>query len=348
MQQHSLTLHTLVDILQHAMMVTFFVMVMMMLIEYITVITRKRRKKPFQQSGPIQVLTASILGIIPGCLGSFTTVSLYIHRLMGFGALLTTMIATTGDEAFVMFSMIPGGAIKLNLILLIISITAGLLVNAILRDQFIGIPASHRIPEHGEDNNCSFSLKQVVPQLQKITFTRVLLITGGIFFLFYILTGAEFDHGWEWEKVTFLVVTVVGLFIVTTVPDHFLNEHLWRHTIVKHIPRIFLWTLASFLVIDIALNYLDLENWIRGNHWMILTIALLVGLIPQSGPHIIFITLFAGGTIPFSVLLANSIVQEGHGALPLLAESGKSFFWIKVIKLAIGLLAGLSGILFHF
>jgi hypothetical protein len=77
-------------------------------------------------------------------------------------------------------------------------------------------------------------------------------------------------------------------------------------------------------------------------------LALIIGIIPQSGPHIIFVTLFAGGTIPFSVLLVNSIVQDGHGAIPLLAESPRSFILLKAIKLGLGILAGATGLLLGF
>jgi hypothetical protein len=42
-------------------------------------------------------------------------------------------------------------------------------------------------------------------------------------------------------------------------------------------------------------------------------------------------------------LLANSIVQEGHAGLPLLAESKKGFFCMKLISVVVGLLAGLAG-----
>jgi hypothetical protein len=54
----------------------------------------------------------------------------------------------------------------------------------------------------------------------------------------------------------------------------------------------------------------------------------------------VFITLFAGGMIPFSVLLASSIAQDGHTALPLLAESKKSFVLAKAINIVIGFVIG--------
>jgi hypothetical protein len=91
-----------------------------------------------------------------------------------------------------------------------------------------------------------------------------------------------------------------------------------------------------------------MDHWLEANTAIVLVIALLVGLIPQSGPHIIFITMFANGLLPFSILLANSVVQDGHGAMPLLAESGRSFFILKGIKLLIGILIGVSGMILGF
>ncbi|MDR0941485.1 MAG: hypothetical protein LBM68_04585, partial [Bacteroidales bacterium] len=73
----------------------------------------------------------------------------------------------------------------------------------------------------------------------------------------------------------------------------------------------------------------------------LLVLAILVGLIPESGPHIIFISLYVTGVIPFGILLANFIVQEGHAALPLFAESKNTFFLVKAIKCCIALVVGL-------
>jgi hypothetical protein len=80
----------------------------------------------------------------------------------------------------------------------------------------------------------------------------------------------------------------------------------------------------------------------------VLGLAILIGLIPQSGPHILFVTLFAHGEVPLSILLANSIVQEGHAGLPLLAESRSSFFRMKAISAIIGIFVGLLGYFLEF
>jgi hypothetical protein len=102
------------------------------------------------------------------------------------------------------------------------------------------------------------------------------------------------------------------------------------------------------MAIQILLGYFHLEEWVRANLWMILILAVFVGIIPQSVPHIIFISLFAEGAISFSVLLPNSIVQDGHGAIPLLAESGRSFIILRLIRVGIGLAVGFTGLALHF
>ena len=142
----------------------------------------------------------------------------------------------------------------------------------------------------------------------------------------------------------FILGAVFSLFVILTVPDHFLEQHLWEHVIKKHLLRIFLWTFGALLAIHYLDNWLDISSWIQDNLYIVLIIAVLVGIIPESGPHLVFVTLFAQGTIPFAILLANSIVQDGHGTLPLLAVSGRAFIWLKVVNIVIGLVLGLLGL----
>ena len=68
--------------------------------------------------------------------------------------------------------------------------------------------------------------------------------------------------------------------------------------------------------------------------------AALFGLIPESGPHLLFVTMYDRGIVPLSILVTSSIVQDGHGMLPLLAHSRLDFVKVKAINLAAGLLVG--------
>ncbi len=119
----SIDLH---KIISQTIMITTFVMVMMMVIEFLNVKSKgdwayRLKKSPF-----LQILLAAVMGLIPGCLGAYTIVSLYAHEIIRFSALVTAMIATSGDEAFVMFSLIPEYALVLNAIIFFIAVAVGL------------------------------------------------------------------------------------------------------------------------------------------------------------------------------------------------------------------------------
>jgi len=152
----------------------------------------------------------------------------------------------------------------------------------------------------------------------------------------------------RWLNILFLFVAAAAFFIVLSVTEHFLKEHILHHVIHKHLLRVFLWTFGSLLFIYILSLFFNFNEWMSDNQIFMLLIALVIGLIPQSGPHIVFITLFMNNIIPFSILLANSVVQNGHSGLSLIAESKKSFIIMKLIAFFVGLLVGVIGFLFSF
>ena len=143
-------------------------------------------------------------------------------------------------------------------------------------------------------------------------------------------------------NVVFAIISIITLFFTATASEHFIKDHLWKHVLKRHMVSIFLWTFGTLMVCQIGMQYLDIEHWISNNMAIVILVAVLVGIIPESGPHLIFVTLFAQGVLPFYVLLVNSIVQDGHSALPLLAESKMSFAKAKLINIAVGLIIGFA------
>lgn len=123
-----------------------------------------------------------------------------------------------------------------------------------------------------------------------------------------------------------------------------LRERL-RHT-AGHAVKIFLWALGVMLLTCFAEQYIDLATWVNERAWLMIPLAVLIGLIPQSGPHLIFVTLFASGIIPLPVLLASCIVQEGHAGIPLLADDKRAFVRMKAVKCVLGLAVGYIALLF--
>ncbi len=337
------------DLFKHAMIITVFVMIMMLLIEYLAVTNKGKWNRHFDRNPWLQVIIAALLGISPGCLGAYLVVSLYVHRMFQFSALVAAMIATMGDEAFVFFGMLPGKALLVTAVLFIVAVICGFILTALPAGKRKMIRRTGHLDFHENDPECkSFVPSLILPQLKRMTFERGVFLTGGIVFVLLLLSGDIGPESWNWQRVVFLIVAAIELFIAFTVPDHFMQQHLWEHVTKKHFMRIFLWTFGAFLVIHTGLEFLHLEDWIRQNLLSILILAVLVGIIPESGPHILFISLYASGNIPLSILLANSIVQDGHGALPLLAETRRDFVRMKGVNLLIGTIVGLAGIMIGF
>jgi len=351
---HSTDIHTghlfFVDPLRHALLITTFIMMVMLIIEYLNVLSRGSWSKHLKSSSWLQVVFAGLMGIIPGCLGTYTVVSLYAHRIMNFASLVTVMIATSGDEAFLMMAMIPKTYLILTLIIFGIAVFTGFILNLIPRiSNFQPFSDQHKLPIHHEDHECQcFQRETIIPQLRALSFTRALLIAGGILVMVFVGLGELGPEDWGWMRVVLFTGSIVTLFIIITVPEHFLMAHLWEHILKKHLVKIFLWSLGTLIALHFIEDQIEIRKWMDANLVWMIVIAALIGLLPTSGPHLVFITLFASGTLPFSVLLVNSMVQDGHGSLPLLAESKRSFIYMKLLNFLVALIFGFLLILLGF
>lgn len=371
-------------------MITSFVVVIMLFIELLNVFTKGRWSHWLHRYKPIQVIIATLLGLIPGCFGGFAVVSMWTHGAISFGALVAALISGVGDEAFVMLVRMPGRALVLFAVIGVIAIFVGLIIDRL--KVSVKIPRQmkeHLVVHEHEQLNLSDSFKGWKNNFRPLTFTRGLLIGGLSIFILAMITGYfEHDHSGSevmyqtinsgssqtpdalgitvpngieslheealmpfdefWFNTLFIVLAVFVLITFFIVNDHFLEEHLWKHIIRQHVPKIAVWTFGALLLIHFLMASVDLQNWVQNNTMWILLLAVFIGLIPESGPHLVFITLFLNGSIPFSILLANSITQDGHASLPLLAESKRGFLTAKLINAFVGLVIGYSGILLGF
>ena len=407
-----MTLNTFYIILQQTLIITTLVLGMMMVIEFINVRTGGLWSNKLQSKPWLQILFAIIMGIIPGCLGTYTVVSLYVHRVLNFPALMAALISTTGDEAFFMFSLFPEKALLINLILIVLSIIVAVILQLTMKNKFVGLHKEMSFPIH-ENESCNHThhhKHSVKSNIKNISFVRALLITMSLGVLIMVLSGVidgshhlnllmggqteesvihsleshqvaespshqvdchnhshqvsespshqvdchsqchshshshshDHSHGGEadWIRIILIVLFVTILVIVVVAEEHFLEEHLWQHVIKVHLPKIFLWTFGVILCLTIINNFVNIHEIINSKPFIVLIVAILIGLIPQSGPHLIFLILFANGDLPLGILLANCIVQDGHGALPLLAESRKAFIVSKGIKVVLAVLVG--------
>ncbi len=266
------------EILFHSLQITGIVFIMMVIIDWIDVRTQGKLQQWVSGRRFQQYIVSSFLGVTPGCMGSYMTVSLYMHGLLTMGAVVGGMVATSGEASFVMFAQFPKIALLIHVILLVLGI-----IVAFSSDFFVN--KFKIIPSEG--------CEAVVYHNDEKSF------------------------------------------------KHYITEHIWKHIILRHMGKIFLWTFLALWIIHIGMEYFNLEGFTRSNPFLVLIIAALLGIIPDSAPQYIFIFMFSSGLIPFSILLTSSIVQDGHGLLPLLSYSVKDSIIIKIFNVIYGLIIGL-------
>ena len=436
-----------IDILRNSVLITGLVVVMMMMIESLNIESKGMLFKGLRKTKIGQVVVAALLGSVPGCMGGFATVSLYTHRLFSFGALVAMMIASSGDEAFVMLAMIPDQALVIFAGLFILAVIVGVVVDFIYDRRHARHCTRHEHEECGMDAGCdtgyavhevhegadchchgegrSFAVAQDdrkdaqddrrdvqddkgnarSDRKKHYGWKRMVMFVGLAVFIVALATGRlghehhhgdvpasldmteeHHDHGHihgegmahihedghiheheteaghehmhkavtlhidlldeDWMNVLFAGLSVIVLFVLLFASDHFVEEHLWNHIVRKHLPVIFAWTFGVLLAIGIVLQHFDITHWISDNTVLMILLATAIGIIPESGPHMIFVTLYATGVVPMPVLLASCISQDGHASLPLIAESKKSFAWAKLINCIIALAVGFGAMLF--
>jgi hypothetical protein len=340
-----------VSIFKHALEISFFVFVMMLLVDFVDLITNKRISDMIKGGKLRQYTLSSFFGSIPGCLGAFMNVSLYVRGIIGFGAVVGGMIATSGDEAFVMLSEFPGTAMMLFGLLFVCGVIFASISDKIIdffkistcntcldaecvecmADNSIGIDTNFRdILQPGNFSN----------NFKSLSFTRFLFFVLILSFAALVASGHLGPESWDWERVTFIILSLCTLTIIIVVSEHYLHSHIWEHIIKKHILRVFLWSFAALLIVHWGLSYWNIDLFVKQNTWLVLVIAALISIIPESGPHLVFVMMFAQGLIPFSVLFTSSFVQDGHGILPLLSYSVKDAIIVKILNLVFGLSIG--------
>jgi hypothetical protein len=225
----------LVTVFKESLVIAFFVFVMMLLVDFVESAS-KRRMSTIIQGGPWRQYTlAAFLGATPGCLGAFLNVSLYVHGMISFGAIVGGMIATSGDEAFVMLAQFPGQGL-----LLFASLFAAGLVFAWISDRLIQILkfTACATCRAGHCDQCLpgpqqpammagiFGPHNFVRNYHSLSFTRFLLLGLIISFLVFVSFGILGPATWNWKRITFVALSLCALYIGMVVPEHYLHDHI--------------------------------------------------------------------------------------------------------------------------
>jgi hypothetical protein len=156
-----------------------------------------------------------------------------------------------------------------------------------------------------------FNKQLIIENYKKPSSARILLVSGiGIVTLAVIL-GFIGSSSWNIKQSILFVLSIVSFGIISTAPEHFLKEHIWKHIVKKHIGSVLLWSFSAIIFVELGFEYWNIEEFVQQHMELVGLIAVLLAIVPESGPHMIFVMLYARGLIPFSILLASSFVQKG-------------------------------------
>ena len=108
--------------------VTVFVGTVLMIFGYIN----------FKQAGKLveriekskrQPIIGALLGLTPGCGGAIFVMPLFPSGVVSFGTVVATLIATMGDSAFVLMSVMPKEYILVSILSFIVAVITGYIVD---------------------------------------------------------------------------------------------------------------------------------------------------------------------------------------------------------------------------
>ena len=136
--------------------------------------------------------------------------------------------------------------------------------------------------------------------LKKPGYKRLILLFGLLVFIIGISAGflEHEHHGQEhlhysifsekWLNLIFAGLSLITLIFTLFSTRHFIEEHIWNHIVKHHFLKILLWTFGTLLVIHFLVENLDITRWINEQYWVVLLLAILIGIIPTSGPSSCF------------------------------------------------------------
>ena len=109
--------------------VTVFVGAVLMIFGYINYKQAGKLVESIGKSKKAQPFIGALLGLTPGCGGAIFVMPLFPAGVVSFGTVVATLIATMGDSAFVLMSVMPKEYIYVSILSFIVAIIVGYILD---------------------------------------------------------------------------------------------------------------------------------------------------------------------------------------------------------------------------
>jgi hypothetical protein len=267
-----------------------------------------------------QPAIAALLGALPGCGGAIVVVTQYTRGHATFGALISVLVATMGDAAFLLLAQDPASFGIVLGISLVAGTVSGMVVDRIHGRDFLrrdrpGLAVANPVARHA-----------LLPAGSKPVWFG-LLVPGAILGIAIalqmepdeILGIAGFTRWFGFAGAAFCLVLwslSPGGSTALAGPDQLTSTRVMADT-----NFITAWVVMAFLAYELSVFAFDADIGGLFYAWapVLPLVAMLIGFIPGCGPQIVVTTLYLAGAIPLSAQLSNAISNDGDALFPAIA-----------------------------
>lgn len=272
----------------------------------------------------MQSVYAALLGALPGCGGAIIVVTQYSRGMISFGSVVSVLIATMGDAAFLLIAREP----LTGLLVISVSLVAGSLGGWVV-DKIHG-PDFMR-PEFKEID----PIEEAAPA-PRILHGLDILWVGMVVLTIPISIGVALQvdiNVWFGPLAQYDPLNIIGvgggvlsLLIWALKPGwggqgaHDSANSVQRR-VVDDTTFVTAWVVMAFFAYELIVHMtgVDVSLFFGAFTPLMPLVGVLIGFIPGCGPQIVVTTLYLAGAIPLSAQFANSISNDGDALFPAIA-----------------------------
>lgn len=291
-----------------------------------------------------QPALAALLGALPGCGGAIIVVTQFTRGYASFGALISVLVATMGDAAFLLIAREPSTAMLVIAIGLVVGTLTGMIVDRIHPNDFL------RPKKVVGDIACmvsDFGRRLLPPGGRSLWFA--LLVPGvvlGILVAFQLdpdmIVGI--DGFTLWYGFIGAAVALVFWSLSAGGKSHTIGSGSFDFgtRVAADTNFVTAWVVMAFLSYELAVYWLGADIGTLFQAWapVMPLAAILVGFIPGCGPQIVVTTLYLAGAIPLSAQLSNAIANDGDALFPAIALAPRAAIMATLYSAVPALIVG--------